>query len=170
LNVTSTGQSIHAQSSGESEFYGNVSGISAGLCMRHILKFFGYETQIVLASDSSAARAVLARAGVGKTRHLEVKTLWVQDMVRDRKVIVRAVRGELNVGDIGTKILGFSRMQFLKRQLGIRKFVSSTEIPIVLEAPSPKSSAKAGTDTYLDERQVAQIIAVAFAAVRTLRT
>jgi len=63
LNVTSTGQSIHAQSSGESEFYGNVSGISAGVCVRHILKFFGFETQIVLASDSSAARAVLARAG-----------------------------------------------------------------------------------------------------------
>ena len=96
--------------------------------------------------------------------------MWVQDMVRDREVSVCAVRGELNVGDIGTKILGFSRMQFLKRQLGIRKFVSSTEIPIELEAPSPKSSAKAGTDTYLDERQVAQIIAVVLAAVRSMRT
>jgi len=101
---------------------------------------------------------------------LEVKTLWVQDMVRDRKVIVRAVRGELNVSDIGTKILGFSRMQFLKRQLGIRKYVSENEIPVELEAPPPKTTAKSEQDTYLDERQVAKIIAVALAAVRTLRT
>jgi len=170
LNVTSTGQSIHAQSSGESEFYGNVSGISAGVCVRHILKFFGFETQIVLASGSSAARAVLARAGVGKIRHLEVKTLWVQDMVRDRKVIVRAVRGELNVSDIGTKILGYSRMQFLKRQLGIRKYIGKHEIPVELEAPPPKTTTKTEQDTYLDEQQVAKIIAVALAAVRTLRT
>jgi len=109
-----TGQSIHAQSSGESEFYGIVSGVSAACGLQHALEFVGEPVSLVVESDSSAARAVLWRSGVGKIRHLEVKTLWAQAMVRDGRLQVRAVKGEHNMADIGTKILGKARIDYLK--------------------------------------------------------
>ena len=113
------GQQIHAQSSGEAEFYGMGSGISAGIGLKHLLDFIGMPVDLTVESDSSAARAVLWRAGVGKIRHLEVKTLWAQKLVEDGLLDVRAVAGEHNVADIGTKILPASRMRNLKEKLGV---------------------------------------------------
>ena len=54
-----TGQAIHSQSSGESEFYGMVSGISQALGLKHALDFVDEVLPLMVESDSSAARAVL---------------------------------------------------------------------------------------------------------------
>jgi len=70
-----TGQAIHSQSSGESEFYGMVSGISQALGLKRALNLVDEVLPLMVESDSSAARAVLWRSGVGHIRHLEVKTM-----------------------------------------------------------------------------------------------
>ena len=116
-----TGQTIHRQSSGEAEFYGNVSGISSGLGLQYLLDFIGMPVILELQSDSSAARGVLWRTGVGKIRHLEVKTLWVQDLVKAHKLLVRPVKGEENVADIGTKVHSAPRLLYLRGLLGLKK-------------------------------------------------
>ena len=113
------GQQIHAQSSGEAEFYGMGSGISAGIGLKHVMDFIEMPVDLTVESDSSAARAVLWRSGVGKIRHLEVKTLWAQQLVEDGQLDVKAVAGEHNVADIGTKILPASRLRYLKEKLGV---------------------------------------------------
>jgi hypothetical protein len=82
-----------------------VSGISQALGLKHALDFSDEVYPLMVESDSSAARAVLWRSGVGHIRHLEVKTLWVQSMVSDGRLEVRPVKGENNIADIGTKIL-----------------------------------------------------------------
>jgi hypothetical protein len=58
-----------------------------------------------LEMDSSAAIAVMNRIGVGQLRHLEVKTLWVQQLVQEKKLTVKKIPGVTNTADIGTKIL-----------------------------------------------------------------
>ena len=50
------------------------------------MKFLGWDLPVVVALDSAAARGVLQRQGCGKIRHLEVKTLWVQQLVLEGKV------------------------------------------------------------------------------------
>jgi hypothetical protein len=162
LNVTSIGQSIHAQSSGEAEFYGGVSGLSAAICVRHILSFFGFNTKIQLGSDSSAARAVMARAGVGKIRHLEVKTLWIQELVKKNEVTVVTEKGTTNVADIGTKILNYPRIMMLKRALGIRKFIDRHHLPEVLATSAEDTSDNTNT------QNTEQIAAIVAAVVATL--
>jgi len=127
LFVGTSGQAIHAQSSGESEFYGTTSGASAALLLRHVLQFFEIETAVELLSDSSAARAVLNRSGVGRIRHLEVKTLWVQEAVKAGKLAVKVVKGVDNVADIGTKVLARKRILYLKQLLGVRKLPKDGE-------------------------------------------
>ena len=54
-------------------------------------------------TDSSAAKAVAKRRGLGKLRHVELKWLWVQDMVKEGRVKLKTVRGEENVADHLTK-------------------------------------------------------------------
>jgi len=121
LLSTVAGQAIHAQSSGEAEFYNGVSTVSHGLLLVECLKFLGFRgIQFDLLLDSSAARGVLARQGVGKIRHLELKTLWVQDLVKAKKIRVLPVPGEFNLSDIGTKPHPVARLELLKQLCNIR--------------------------------------------------
>ena len=98
-----------------------MSGISSGLGLQYLLDFIGMPVILELQSDSSAARGVLWRTGVGKIRHLEVKTLWVQDLVKAHKLLVRPVKGEENVADIGSKVHPAPRLLYLRGLLGLKK-------------------------------------------------
>ena len=47
-----------------------------------ILEFFDFKVNACLRMDASAARAICRREGVGKIKHLDVKTLWLQQAVK----------------------------------------------------------------------------------------
>ena len=113
------GQTIHAQSSGEAEFYGGVSGISSALGAKHAMEFLGISTKIEVRLDSSSARGILNRQGVGKIRHLAVKALWCQDIVRQGLITIKPVPGVKNIADIGTKALTISRLDELASMMGV---------------------------------------------------
>jgi hypothetical protein len=98
--------------------------------LKHALDFIDEVYPLMVESDSSAARAVLWRLGVGRIRHLEVKTLWVQAMVGDGRLKVRPVKGENNIANVGTKILSKPRIDYLKQLIGIRLAPSDTSAPI----------------------------------------
>ena len=53
------------------------------------------EPRLVLFSDSSSSRQLIARKGLGKARHLE----------RIPKLIIKAIKGKDNPSDLGTKSL-----------------------------------------------------------------
>ena len=54
-------------------------------------------------TDSSAALGICSRRGLGKLRHLDTHTLWIQQAVRSKDVDLRKVPGEANPADIFTK-------------------------------------------------------------------
>ena len=55
-------------------------------------------------SDSSAARGMAKRLGVGKkAKHIDVQYLMVQDLVADGVVNIEGQAGATNVSDAGTK-------------------------------------------------------------------
>ena len=62
-------------------------------------------------------QAILQRTGVGKIRHLETKTLWVRQLVRQRLLDIRAIKGTENEADIGTKVLTADRLTYLQKAL-----------------------------------------------------
>ena len=101
----SRGQRVVALSSGEAEFYAAVTAISESILIEHLLRFSGFKVLTALLTDSSAARGILRRQGVGRVRHLESATLWVQARVKDGLLKVGTVRGSANPADIGTKTL-----------------------------------------------------------------
>ena len=53
-------------------------------------------------ADSSAAKSIASRTGLGKLRHLEIKCLWLQEAVRRKKIVLSKVRGDINPADVPT--------------------------------------------------------------------
>ena len=92
-------------SSGEAEFYGLVKASGAGLGHQSLLRDLGLDMPLCVWTDSTAALGIATRSGLGKLRHLETHTLWVQDKVRTGAFAVRKVAGEVNPADLFTKHL-----------------------------------------------------------------
>ena len=65
----------------------------------------GLKLPVRVWTDLSAAIGISTRSGLGKLRHLETHTLWVQEKVRTGATSVRKVRGDVNPADLFTKHL-----------------------------------------------------------------
>ena len=96
-------QAVIALSSGEAEYYGIVKGSSVGLGIRSVLRDLGCSVRLVVCTDSSAAKGMASRRGLGKVRHVEVNQLWVQEKVGSGEVELRKVDGHSNLADALTK-------------------------------------------------------------------
>ena len=86
-------QKARALSSGEAEYYAMVTGCAEGLGLQSLAEDLGWKTEVQLWTDSSAAKAISNRRGLGKLRHVELKWLWVQDVVKEGRVKLRTVKG-----------------------------------------------------------------------------
>ena len=71
--------------------------------MKALTQDLGWEANIRARVDSSVAKSIASRIGLGRVRHLEVKFLWLQAIVRDNRLEVRKVHGTQNPADILTK-------------------------------------------------------------------
>ena len=96
---------MRASSSGEAELYGIVNGSARGIFTKHMYEEMGRNINIDVETDSTAAIGMCSRTGVGKTRHIQVRWLWIQDAIRDKVVRLRKVSGTENVAHMGTKYL-----------------------------------------------------------------
>ena len=72
-----------ALSSAEAELTAQCAGVTDGLSIRNLLVEIGIGCRVESRCDSSAAKAIIQRIGVGKLRHLEVKHLWLQSLPKD---------------------------------------------------------------------------------------
>ena len=71
--------------------------------MQSVMRDLGWKMRVRLWVDSSAAKSIASRIGLGRVRRLEVKFLWLQAIVRDKRLEVRKVHGTQNPADILTK-------------------------------------------------------------------
>ena len=92
-------------SSGEAEYYGLVKAAGAGLGHQALMPDLEIELPVRAWTDSSAALGIATGSGLGKIRHLETHTLWLQEKVRTGAIMVKKVRGEVNPADLFTKHL-----------------------------------------------------------------
>ena len=53
--------------------------------------------------DATAAIGVAERVGLGKLRHLETQSFWLQEAVRDKCIGLSKVHGPVNPADLMTK-------------------------------------------------------------------
>ena len=92
-------QSVIALSSSEAEYYGIVKGSSVGLGIRSVLADLGCQVRLVVCVDSSAAKGMASRKGLGTVRHGDVRQLCVQQKVGSGEVELRKVNGTSILAD-----------------------------------------------------------------------
>ena len=140
-----TTQTVVALSSGEAEYYGVAKGACEGLGVVGLLEdLTGSRSVIELETDSSAAKGIAMRKGVGKVKHLETRTLWVQDQVIRGRLTLRKIHGDTNTSDILTKYLGSERIRSLMSRLPVRFEAGRSTLAPRLQGDSSVSLVQCG--------------------------
>ena len=103
LKGWSSTQGSVAMLSGEAEYYSAVKAASEALGVQALAADLGWAWRIRLWLDSTAAKSMASRMGLGRVRHLEVRFRWLQEVVRAGRVALRKIAGERNPADAFTK-------------------------------------------------------------------
>ena len=135
VKTLSSTQALIPLSSGEAEFYGVVKAASVGLGVQAMYKDLGMSLSLEVLTDASAAKGIASRRGLGKTRHIAVHFLWIQERVAKGDFKLTKVWGGENPADLLTKYLDRST---ISKYMGIYnvKYMSgrSKEAPEVATA------------------------------------
>ena len=76
----------------------------------------GIQTVCVVMTDSTAAKGITSRRGHGKVKHLQTCELWLQEVVRDKRIEIQKVGTKENPADLMAKHLDSkTAMQHLDR-------------------------------------------------------
>ena len=115
-------QKARALSSGEAEYYAVVTGSAEGLGAQSLATDLGLEFQckIIVKTDSSVAKSIAGRRGLGKLRHVELKYLWVQDAVAKGRISMKKKSGVNNPADVLTKPKDRTELGRLLNHVGTR--------------------------------------------------
>ena len=105
LKSWSSTQGVISLSSGEAEFYGATKAAGIGLGYQSLLEDLGVAAVLRVWTDSSATLGICGRQGLGKLRHIDTRSLWLQQKLRAGALEIRKVRGEVNPADLFTKHL-----------------------------------------------------------------
>ena len=106
LQSHSRTQQTIALSSGEAELYAIGAGAADSLFIRSLLleACLIPKVHLFIHTDSSAGKSMASRYGTSrKTRHVQLRYLFVQELVTSGMITVRKVLGTLNNADILTK-------------------------------------------------------------------
>ena len=112
-------QSLIATSSGMAELYAGCATAEEMLLARDVLMFFGCQVEASLHMDSAAARGICRREGVVKVKSLEVRTLWLQQVVKAKTLTLKTVKSQDNCADLGTKTLTAGTLRPLRTLSGL---------------------------------------------------
>ena len=115
-------QGAVALSSAEAEFYAMVEAVLRTKWARTVAGELGFKDTVgvvTLETDSKAAKEFVARRGLGKMRHIEIRELWLQKEVLEGKVKVVKVLGTENPADLMTKVLTKTEIEERLGRMGI---------------------------------------------------
>ena len=118
IRTWSSTQSVVALSVGEAEYSALVKAGCAALGLQSVAGDMGLSLEVELNTDSSSAKGVAGRLGLGKTRHIAVHLLWLQEKARNQEVRIRKVPTSGNLADLMTKIMDANRTKQLLELMG----------------------------------------------------
>ena len=98
----------------------SVKAVTEGIAIQALAAELGWPLNLVVHVDSSTAKAIASRSGIGKVRHLEVKTLWVQAALKEGRFALWKVPGRENPANILTKSLGLKDFEGDLERVGAR--------------------------------------------------
>ena len=109
-----------ALSSAEAEGYALGSGACEGLFICTVAKELSVDLKLVVYSDSTATISQHSKMGLGRMKHVELRFLFVKDLVKREKLSLCKVLGTDNPPDLGTKVLDEATHRYLCHLVGLR--------------------------------------------------
>ena len=103
LKSWSSTQHCIALSSGEAELYALTKAAAQVKGLMSLIGDFGQHLQGRVCTDATAAIGMAWRRGLGKTRHIDVQYLWLQDELNEERLGLSKVNTKDNPADIFTK-------------------------------------------------------------------
>ena len=114
-------ETLVALSSGEVEYHALIRGACTSLGIQSHYQDWMIDVPIQIYSDSSAARSVARRRGIGgRLRHLQTRHLWLQSRVALGHLKLDVVAGEKNPADTLTKPLPGRKIREWSEHVGQR--------------------------------------------------
>ena len=107
--------------------------------MQSLWAELGVDLRLRLWSDASAARACMAKRGLGRNKHWDLRALWLQELVYRGRVEVHSVPTEKNISDINTKALPVDRHRKLAKSIGMQYHDEDTQNLNMIAAISGES-------------------------------
>ena len=164
IHFQSKRQKSIALSSCEAETIAATSILSEGVFLKALLtRILGKEPKMVMYSDSSSSRQLIARKGLGKARHLDVDLLWIQSIPR---LIIKAIKGKDNPADLGTKSLSKDKIRKYMTSLGyVGEFVDQEEVERNVQVRRTNGNGRSGNGRRMNDERLAKIIQAVTMAV-----
>jgi hypothetical protein len=99
-------QATVAMSSGEAELYAATKAAAELFGFASLMADLGWKMEEAreVRMDSSAARGMAGRRGLGKTRHIDVRRLWMQEVIESRRIATKKVPGSSKPLDVFAKL------------------------------------------------------------------
>ena len=119
LKGWSNRQASVALSSAEAELYAATKAAAEGLGIQSLMADLGWSAEVEIRTDANAAQAMASRQGLGRTRHIEVRRMWLQEAVEQRSLRIGRVSGVENPADALTKLKSFKDMADLLRRVAV---------------------------------------------------
>jgi hypothetical protein len=140
LNTWSRTQQTISLSSGEAEFYALGTGAAESIFLSSLMAeilpaSLRPNFPIQLRTDATAGRGVCNRLGPGKIRHLDIRNLWLQQLVEKKVVAVSQVKGEANPADLLTKGVAKPVLERLRPRLQLEAWNPQTVAVCTVRGP-----------------------------------
>ena len=85
-----------------------------------VAKELSVDLKVVVYSDSTATISQHSKMGLGRMKHVDVRFLFVKDLVKREKVSLCKVLGTENPADLGTNWLDVATHRYLCHLVGLR--------------------------------------------------
>ncbi|CAE8585279.1 unnamed protein product, partial [Polarella glacialis] len=109
LTTWSRTQASVSLSSAEAEYYAITSGAVEAMYVQNLLKEM--RRDLPICTDSSAAKASAERHGVQSMKHMQIRLMFLKNLVKEGIVQMQKVKTEENPADMLTKALGQDKLQ-----------------------------------------------------------
>ena len=73
--------------------------------LQSVMADLGIKTTCLMKTDSTAAKGMTNRRGHGKVKHLQTCELWLQEVVKDKRITIQKVGAKFSPADLMTKHL-----------------------------------------------------------------
>ena len=128
LTTYSKGQGVVSLSSGESEYYGLVSGACHMPGIASTAKDWGLSPSKEVTMDASAGIAMGNRRGLGRAKHVDTQYHWVQEHTAKKEFRLKKEGTDRMLADVLTKAVTEEKMNVAMRGMNFHYLQSEHEL------------------------------------------